>query len=259
MPRVNRLTSISRNNSIALYTAVRYFNGYKQETRRYSRAISDFQWFQFHSSLRGILLNTTQKTVLLNYLLLIGLITVYQVSTGLRPVVGKYKGGIKFQGIKFSYNARKPILRGLLESLVEANQLLSSLFIGCIMPLGDAKDRDVYEAYRAARIHDQIVAFPDGYNTKVGEQGSLLSGDEATAALDTSTEKHILQSLKTLATGRTLLIIAHRLSTVIEADKIIVIYGGKVAKSRTHQQLLIMNGRYANLWLSQSTTPQRIK
>lgn len=136
----------------------------------------------------------------------------------------------------------------------------------------DATDEDVYEACRAASIHDKIMAFPDGYNTKVGERGLRLSGgekqrvaiartilknpriillDEATAALDTDTEEHIQRALSTLSQGRTMLVIAHRLSTITTADRILVLNEGQVAESGTHEELLAMKGRYASMWRKQ--------
>jgi ABC-type transport system involved in Fe-S cluster assembly fused permease/ATPase subunit len=136
----------------------------------------------------------------------------------------------------------------------------------------NASDEDVYEACRAASIHDKILAFPDGYNTKVGERGLRLSGgekqrvaiartiiknprvillDEATAALDTDTEEHIQRALSTLSRGRTMLVIAHRLSTITTADRILVLAEGQVAESGTHEELLAMKGRYASMWRKQ--------
>ncbi|KAJ5094193.1 hypothetical protein N7456_010054 [Penicillium angulare] len=136
----------------------------------------------------------------------------------------------------------------------------------------DAADEDVYEACRAASIHDKIMAFPDGYNTKVGERGLRLSGgekqrvaiartilknpriillDEATAALDTDTEEHIQGALSTLSHGRTMLVIAHRLSTITTADRILVLHNGQVAESGTHEELLQLKGRYAGMWRKQ--------
>ncbi|KAJ5698879.1 hypothetical protein N7462_000884 [Penicillium macrosclerotiorum] len=135
-----------------------------------------------------------------------------------------------------------------------------------------ATDEDVYEACRAASIHDKILGFPDGYNTKVGERGLRLSGgekqrvaiartilknpriillDEATAALDTDTEEHIQRALSTLSHGRTMLVIAHRLSTITTADRILVLSDGQVAESGTHEELLAMKGRYASMWRKQ--------
>lgn len=137
----------------------------------------------------------------------------------------------------------------------------------------DATDEDIYEACRAASIHDRIMAFPDGYMTKVGERGVRLSGgerqrvaiartilknpritllDEATAALDTETEEKIQASFSRLAEGRTMLIIAHRLSTVVGADQILVLSGGTVVERGTHDELLAMGGKYASMWRKQS-------
>ncbi len=133
-------------------------------------------------------------------------------------------------------------------------------------------DEVVYDACRAASIHEKILGFPDGYATKVGERGLRLSGgekqrvaiartiikdpriillDEATAALDTETEQHIQTALSTLSKGRTMLVIAHRLSTITQADQILVLHAGEVAESGTHEELLAMKGRYASMWRKQ--------
>jgi len=133
-------------------------------------------------------------------------------------------------------------------------------------------EEDVFDACRAASIHEKILGFPDGYQTKVGERGLRLSGgekqrvaiartilknpriillDEATAALDTETEQHIQTALATLSHGRTMLVIAHRLSTITTADQILVLHAGKVAESGTHEELLALKGRYANMWKKQ--------
>lgn len=135
-----------------------------------------------------------------------------------------------------------------------------------------ATDEQVYEACKAASIHDKIMTFPDKYNTKVGDRGLRLSGgekqrvaiartilkdpriimlDEATAALDTETEQHIQEAFTTLAKGRTMLIIAHRLSTITHADQILVLHKGKVQERGTHEELLERNGHYAAMWKKQ--------
>jgi ABC-type transport system involved in Fe-S cluster assembly fused permease/ATPase subunit len=138
----------------------------------------------------------------------------------------------------------------------------------------DATDEDVYEACRAASIHDRIVSFTHGYQTKVGERGMRLSGgekqriaiartilkspriillDEATAALDTTTEQHIQSAFKSLAQGRTMLVIAHRLSTITMADQIVVIQEGRVVEKGTHDDLRgVAGGAYANMWSKQA-------
>ena len=114
----------------------------------------------------------------------------------------------------------------------------------------------------------------DGYNTTVGERGLKLSGgekqrvgiartllknppilvlDEATSALDTETERDIQESLRRLGTGRSVITIAHRLSTVVDADKIVVLEKGVVVEEGTHDDLLKHNGRYAHMWHMQET------
>ena len=135
-----------------------------------------------------------------------------------------------------------------------------------------ATPAEVEEAARLARIHDFIVAQPDGYQTSVGERGLKLSGgekqrvaiartilkgprillfDEATSALDTHTEKEIQESLREVASDRTALIIAHRLSTVVEADEILVLEAGRIAERGRHADLLAQKGRYAAMWARQ--------
>ena len=136
----------------------------------------------------------------------------------------------------------------------------------------DAGDEEVVEAARRAAIHEEILAMPQGYRTFVGERGAMLSGgqrqriaiarvflknppvlvlDEATSALDTVTEQAIQRSLEELSAGRTVLVIAHRLSTVRSADHIAVIEGARVAEYGTHEELLERDGLYAALWRAQ--------
>lgn len=133
----------------------------------------------------------------------------------------------------------------------------------------NATQEDVIEAAKAASIHDFIASLPDGYDTTVGERGLKLSGgekqrvgiartllknppilllDEATSALDTGTESDIQDALALAGQGRTVLIIAHRLSTVADADRIVVLDDGKIVEQGTHSELLAKGGRYAGLW-----------
>ena len=135
-------------------------------------------------------------------------------------------------------------------------------------------DRAAIEnAARMAKIEDFILSSPDGYETMVGERGLKLSGgekqrvaiartilknprillfDEATSALDTNTEREIQKSLGEVSQGKTTLVIAHRLSTVIDADEILVLSAGSVIEYGTHEALLAQNGRYARLFLMQA-------
>jgi ATP-binding cassette, subfamily B, bacterial len=132
----------------------------------------------------------------------------------------------------------------------------------------DATDEEVEDAARAAQIHDLIASLPDGYDTVVGERGYRFSGgekqrmaiartilrnppilvlDEATSALDTQTERLVQEALERLSEGRTTIAIAHRLSTVRDADQIVVLDGGRVVETGTHDELLAAGGRYAQL------------
>ncbi|MEM6711490.1 MAG: ABC transporter ATP-binding protein/permease [Pseudomonadota bacterium] len=135
-----------------------------------------------------------------------------------------------------------------------------------------ASDEDVQEAARMAQIADFITGLPDGFDTQVGERGLKLSGgekqrvaiartllkappililDEATSALDTQTEKDIQAALDVVSANRTTLVIAHRLSTVIDADEIIVLKAGEIVERGTHQALLAQDGLYATMWRRQ--------
>ncbi|BAJ32025.1 MULTISPECIES: ABC transporter ATP-binding protein [Kitasatospora] len=139
----------------------------------------------------------------------------------------------------------------------------------------DATHAELVEAARAAQVHDMIAALPDGYDTMVGERGYRFSGgekqrlaiartvlrnppililDEATSALDNQTEHAVQQALDALATGRTTLTIAHRLSTVRDADQIAVLDRGEIAELGTHDELVARDGRYAAL-LGRETPP----
>ncbi|KAK3394487.1 hypothetical protein B0H63DRAFT_47383 [Podospora didyma] len=135
-----------------------------------------------------------------------------------------------------------------------------------------ATDEEVHEACKAASIHEQIMGFTDGYHTRVGERGLKLSGgelqrvaiarailkrpamvllDEATSAVDTETEQKIQEALRTLCDGRTTFIVAHRLSTIMNADRIVVIMGGELVEQGSHEELIVAKGKYAELWSKQ--------
>ncbi|XP_036400991.1 ATP-binding cassette, sub-family B (MDR/TAP), member 6a [Megalops cyprinoides] len=135
-----------------------------------------------------------------------------------------------------------------------------------------ASDQEVEVAAQAADIHDKILAFPEGYDTQVGERGLKLSGgekqrvaiartilkapqiillDEATSALDTQTERNIQASLAKVCANRTTIVVAHRLSTIIGADQILVLNEGQIAERGRHDELLAKGGLYADMWLKQ--------
>ncbi|KAJ6003673.1 hypothetical protein N7522_006365 [Penicillium canescens] len=135
-----------------------------------------------------------------------------------------------------------------------------------------ATDEEIQEACRAAAIHEKILTFVDGYNTRVGENGVKLSGgelqriaiarvflkkspvlllDEATSAVDSETEFEIQAALDRLRARRTTFVIAHRLSTIVGADRILVLHEGEIVESGPHQMLVNKGGKYQTLWENQ--------
>ena len=136
-----------------------------------------------------------------------------------------------------------------------------------------ATQAEIEQAARLAQVHDFVMRMPEGYATRVGERGLKLSGgekqrvaiartilkdprililDEATSALDSRTEQEIGMALRTVAANRTTLVIAHRLSTVVDADEILVLQDGRVAERGTHAALLAQSGLYARMWAMQA-------
>jgi len=137
-----------------------------------------------------------------------------------------------------------------------------------------ASDDDIVEAAKNADIHDSILNFPEVYETKVGERGLKLSGgekqrvaiartllkspaivllDEATSALDTQTERNIQAALNRVCANRTTIVVAHRLSTVIHADEILVLKEGEIVERGRHADLIALGGVYAAMWEQQLT------
>jgi ATP-binding cassette, subfamily B, beta-glucan exporter len=150
------------------------------------------------------------------------------------------------------------------ESLLFNRSIRENLLVG----REDATDAEIEQACRMADAHEFIIRQPQGYNTMIGERGATLSGgqrqrlaiarallknppililDEATSALDAATEAKVSRALKTLMAGRTTFIIAHRLSTVRDADEILVFESGEIVESGSFDALLARNGRFAEL------------
>jgi len=142
----------------------------------------------------------------------------------------------------------------------------------------DATPEEVYEAARTAYAHDFIMAQPKSYETVIGDKGCLLSGgqqqrlaiaravlknapilllDEATSSLDSESEKQIQKALEKLTAGRTVIAIAHRLSTVLSADQIVVMDYGRIKEIGTHAELLDKSGYYRRLYDHQFNRPQK--
>ena len=141
----------------------------------------------------------------------------------------------------------------------------------------DATDEEVIEAAKAVGVDDFVKDLPEGYNTMVGEGGAKLSVgqrqlisfaralianprililDEATSSIDTKTEKTVQEVLLKLMQGRTTFIVAHRLSTIIDADQILVIKDGRILEQGNHRQLLELKGEYYNLYKISSSTKE---
>ncbi len=141
----------------------------------------------------------------------------------------------------------------------------------------DATQAEIEHAARVAQVHDFVLRMPDGYDTRVGERGLKLSGgekqrvaiartvlkdprililDEATSALDSRTERDIDAALRAVSGGRTTLVIAHRLSTVVDADEIIVLVDGRIAERGNHRDLLAQGGVFARMWELQAQQAQ---
>jgi len=159
-------------------------------------------------------------------------------------------------------------------AVVPQDTVLFNDTIGYNIAFGKAgsTQAEVEHAARLAHLHDFIMSLPDGYDTKVGERGVKLSGgekqrvsiaraaikrpriyvfDEATSSLDSNTEREILRNLREISRFSTTLVIAHRLSTVVHADEIVVLEGGTIVERGSHAALLRQNGKYASLWEAQ--------
>lgn len=143
-----------------------------------------------------------------------------------------------------------------------------------------APDSEVEDAATAADMHSRILTFPNGYETIVGERGLKLSGgekqrvaiartllknpplvllDEATSALDTQTERNIQASLNSMCINRTTIVVAHRLSTIVNADQILVVQDGEIIERGSHEELVSEGGVYANMWMQQQKAEEKEK
>lgn len=197
------------------------------------------------------------KTTLVNLML-----RFFDISAGVITIDGQDVAGIMQESVRRSiaFIPQDPTL------------LHRSLWENIRYGMLDADDAAVIEAARKAHAHEFIVAMPEGYDTLVGERGIKLSGgqrqrialarafikhapililDEATSSLDAVTERYIQHSLNELMESRTTLVIAHRLTTLLAMDRILVFDKGVIVEDGTHAELLVRNGLYAGLWRAQ--------
>lgn len=189
-------------------------------------------------------------------------------------------GQIVLDGVPLS-QLSLPRLRQAI-AVVPQDTVLFNDTIGYNIAFGKAEStqKDVEHAARLAHLHDFVMSLPEKYETKVGERGVKLSGgekqrvsiaraaikqpriyvfDEATSSLDSRTEGDIMHNLREISRDSTTLVIAHRLSTVVHADEIVVLEGGTIVERGTHFALLRQNGRYSRLWEAQQQTSEKVK
>ncbi len=181
-------------------------------------------------------------------------------------------GSIKIDGVDIR-DISQHSLRSQIGAVLQENFLFSgTIYNNIAYAKPGCTKREVIEASKAAGVHEFVVKLPDGYNTYVGEKGHTLSGgerqrvaiarallhdprililDEATSALDTETEKSIQETVQKLIAGRTTIAIAHRLSTLRNATRLVVLDKGKVAEVGTHEELLKKHGIYYGLVMAQ--------
>lgn len=178
-------------------------------------------------------------------------------------------GAVLVGGVDVRSIASEELLRHIALVFQEPFLVHASIRDNLTIGRADATDAELEQACRAARIHEEILALPQGYDTLVGERGSSLSGgqrqrltvarallsdarvvilDEATAFADPENEAAIQEAIAELTRGRTVIVVAHRLSTIVDAHQIVVLDHGRVVERGTHADLLAHDGRYAALW-----------
>ncbi|MBP5225483.1 MAG: ATP-binding cassette domain-containing protein, partial [Lachnospiraceae bacterium] len=177
-------------------------------------------------------------------------------------------GSVRIDGIDVRDLTVASLRRNISPVLQDTFLFNGTIFENIAYAKPDATEEEVVEAAKAAFIHDDIMAMPDRYRTQVGERGMRLSGgqkqrmaiarailrrspiiilDEATASVDVETEREIQKAVGSIAGKRTILVVAHRLSTIRKADQIIVIREGEIIEQGTHDELVAMGGVYARM------------
>ncbi|GAA1959090.1 ABC transporter ATP-binding protein [Amycolatopsis minnesotensis] len=182
-------------------------------------------------------------------------------------------GVVRLGGVDVSTLTQEELMRHIAVVFQDVYLFDDTILANIAMGRPEATHEEILAAARAANVHTFAERLPDGYETRVGEIGSALSGgerqrisiarailkdapvvllDEPTAALDTESEVVVQQAIDSLVTGRTVVVIAHRLSTVVGADQILVFENGRVVQRGTHTDLLGQDGRYGDMWRAQT-------
>jgi ATP-binding cassette subfamily B protein IrtB len=201
-------------------------------------------------------------------------------KTTVTRLIGRYAdpqhGTVGIGGVDLSTLEPDDVLRHIAVVFQDVYLFDDTIRANIALARPDATDAEIEGAARAAGIHDFVDRLPDRYDTRVGEIGSALSGgerqrisiaraflkdapivllDEPTAALDSTSETVVQQAIDRLVAGKTVVVIAHRLSTVVGADQILVVEGGRITQRGTHTDLLTdPDGRYARMWAAQSAS-----
>ena len=241
-------------DSLLNYETVKYFNNEAHEARRYEESLTRYEGAYVRSETTLNLLNAGQAAIMA-----IGL-TVTMLLAGSGIAQGHMTVGDFVLVNTYLIQIYQPLnilgfaYREIKQGLTDMEQMFTLLEV-------------------PAEVHDFVMRLPEGYATRVGERGLKLSGgekqrvaiartilkdprililDEATSALDTRTEQEIQTALRDVSRNRTTLVIAHRLSTVVEADEIIVLQDGRIAERGTHATLIAEDGLYAEMWRRQA-------
>jgi ATP-binding cassette subfamily B protein len=178
-------------------------------------------------------------------------------------------GRILIDGVPIASRDLAELRRSIAVVLQDTGLFNNSIAYNIGFGKAGSTEEEIIEAARLAHLHDFIMTLPDGYNTRVGERGAKLSGgqkqrlliaraalkhpdillfDEATSSLDSRIEQGIMRNIMEISRQTTTFIIAHRLSTVVHADQIVLLEAGRIAERGSHASLLALGGRYAALW-----------
>src|SRR5258705_425644 len=248
-------------DSLLNYETVKYFANERHELERFDEAKQDYVAAAIANQRSLSIFNIGQSSILSVGVVIVMLMAAYGVAAG--------RMAIRIDGQDLRDVTQMSLRRAI--GVVPQDTVLfnDSIYYNIAYGRPDAPPEEVMEAARRAQLTDFIAKLPDGYETRVGERGLKLSGgekqrvaiarvilknpqilifDEATSSLDSHTEHEIQENLREISAHRTTMIIAHRLSTVVDADEILVLDDGSIVERGTHQALLARGGAYAAMW-----------